>query len=113
MRAITTKVDDFGDFWTLYPRKVGKLAAERAYAVARRRSSALDIMEGLLHYPFSVEPKYQPHAATWLNAGNWMIEADTAPPTVIASAGESEMMRFDRMLGMDDVESIDQEGRLI
>lgn len=111
MKAVTVTFDEFGDFWTLYPRKVGKLAAQKAYATARRIASAADIRDGVLHYPFSIEPKYQPHAATWLNAGNWLIEADTPPPTVIVSAGESEMARFDRMLGEPD--TIDQEGRLI
>lgn len=98
----STLFADFDRFWRLYPRKVKKLAAERAYMTARKRASAEDIIDGLLHYPFSSETRYQDHAATWLNGGGWMVEADTAPPTIIVSKVESDVRTFERMLGIGE-----------
>lgn len=103
--------EDFAQFWALYPRKDAKIDARKAWAHAIRLSSAADIIAGLERYPFNADPTLQKLPGGWLRDGRWLIEADTPPPTVIASAGESEMARFDRMLGESDV--IDQEGRLI
>ncbi len=76
---------DFAEFWNLYPRKRAKLAARKAYWSIRRKVPHAMIMDGLRAYPFSPEPGFQPHAATWLNAGGYLIEQDTPPPTVIVS----------------------------
>ncbi|CAB4144562.1 Helix-turn-helix domain containing protein [uncultured Caudovirales phage] len=74
-------------FWPLYPRKTGKDAALRAWTAARKRGAAeADIIAGLRAYAFSADPKYQPHAATWLNGGRWIIEADTRPVTIAPGA---------------------------
>lgn len=108
MKKITTSVrdEDFHRFWTMYPRKVCKIAAQKAYAQARKLVSAADIIDGLLHYPFSADSQFQPHAASWLNAGGWIMEADTPPPTVIVDKSESAARAFERMLDLD-------EGRLL
>ncbi len=104
------KSAEFLAFWKIYPRKVAKLAAERAYATARRRFTHEQIMDGVYLYPFNSAVQHQPHATTFLNGGYFLIEPDTAPPTVMASAGESELTRFNRMLGLGP-DAIDQEGR--
>lgn len=79
------KSAEFLAFWNVYPRKKGKLAAERAYTTARRIATHEQIMSGLMLYPFRADPSKQPHPATWLHAGNWIIEADTPPPTIIVA----------------------------
>ena len=64
----------FASFWELYPRKVGKGAAEKAWASATKRASAETICAGLRRLMPSLlqeEPRYIPHPATWLNQDRW------------------------------------------
>jgi hypothetical protein len=67
---------DFEEFWDAYPRKVGKLAAQKAYGAARRKASAEAILAGVMAYKRHMphDPMFRPHPATWLNAGRWMDE---------------------------------------
>lgn len=70
----------FSEFWSNYWKKSGKAAARKAYrkitdaghtrilaALASQRAEYL-----------SREPKYRPHAATWLNGECWEDEPDPA-----------------------------------
>lgn len=69
--------DDFAEFWYRYPRRVGKLAAMRAYIKARRIATAAVILEGVARYVASRPPRqFTAHAATWLNAGRWEDEIE-------------------------------------
>jgi hypothetical protein len=68
---------DFAKFWAEYPLKVGKLKAERAYAVALGKCESDDpegeVLEGLRRCkPLWDEPDFIPHATTWLNRGGWL-----------------------------------------
>ena len=65
---------DFEEFWSHYPRRVGKLAAQRAYQKARRQASADAIIAGVMAYVRTMpqELRFVPYPATWLNAGRWM-----------------------------------------
>ena len=61
-------------FWDLYPRKVGKKAAERAFLKAARTVGAETLVDGaarLASDPNLPDPKFIPHAATWLSEGRW------------------------------------------
>jgi hypothetical protein len=66
---------DFAEWWSSYPKKVSKLAAEKAYRTARikRQASAQDLLSGLAQYLLH-KPEWQSfaNAASWLNAGGWM-----------------------------------------
>lgn len=68
---------DFESFWKIYPRKVGKVAAEKAYAKARKSVDHATIMAALGSYTFSDEIQFVPHPATWLNRGSFLDEAST------------------------------------
>lgn len=64
--------DEFEEqFWPLYPAthrgRPGKEAARGAFGRARRHHSLETIMEGLARYQFDNNPRYVPHAVTWLN----------------------------------------------
>ena len=68
----------FDDFWALYPRKVGKTGAKKAYAKALGLVPPDEIMAGverLAGDPNLPAPEFIPHPATWLNRGGW----DDAP----------------------------------
>ena len=68
--------DDFGwrEWWEKYPRKVGKLAAQRLYVhtVKRRLATPAQLMDGLKRY-CTYKPDEQPwcHPKTWLQDGRW------------------------------------------
>lgn len=63
--------DSFGAFWQLYPRRVCKLEAQRAWA----KLAPQDRIEALRVLPLHTEQwkragtewRFIPHAATWLN----------------------------------------------
>ena len=69
---------EFEAWWAEYPRKVGKLAAQKAYQKARRIASAPVLLSGLLSLSRDVtDLRYCPHPTTWLNQGRWMDETTT------------------------------------
>src|SRR5215472_10894301 len=56
----------FTKFWENYPRRVGRRAAEIAFAAAiKRGNQPEDILDGLRRASFAHDPRYQPHPATW------------------------------------------------
>jgi len=74
-QAAAGAAESFSRFWEVYPRKTGKLAAERAWNKAVWRKHPDDIQAALERQiqasNFSEESRFQPHPATWLNAGSW------------------------------------------
>jgi hypothetical protein len=72
----------FERFWAQYPKKVGKLAAQKAFARAVDGGAGpQDIMLGVARYAAErdgQDPKYTKHPASWLNAGCWTDEP--SPP---------------------------------
>lgn len=76
-----TSAPGWEDFWTAYPRKKSKRAAEKAYKSAVRRSSPAAILAGLeaaKATTFADRPADKiPYASTWLNADGWLDEPDT------------------------------------
>ena len=71
-----TLLEEFDHWWKAYPRRVGKLAAQKAYAKARRSASAAELLEGVKAYIAS-KPAYADwcHPTTFLTQGRWMDEA--------------------------------------
>ena len=69
--------EDFAAWWALYPRKVGKGQAMKAYTAARKKATAealtaaVEIQGPLLMARGS---QYCPHPATWLNGERWRDE---------------------------------------
>lgn len=70
----------FTQFWEVYPRKVGKKAAEKAYLKAIKSTPHEVILKGLeAQLPWFEEQKsargdFRPHPSTWLNQGRWEDE---------------------------------------
>jgi hypothetical protein len=75
---------EFDTFWAIYPRKDAKANASKAYAKARKKVDAQTIARGLTgHLPgwAAGDPKFIPHAATWLNGERWADQV-AAPKAV-------------------------------
>ncbi len=71
----------FDDFWSNYPRKVGKGAAERAWKTAIKKAPPATILVGLDKsidewVAKGTEKQFIPHASTWLNQRRWEDEHD-------------------------------------
>jgi len=67
----------FDLFWDSYPRKVGKIVAEKSYAKAVKAHGAATIMSGLSRFNSSLpEKQFIPHPSTWLNQGRYLDPID-------------------------------------
>jgi hypothetical protein len=77
---VTNKPDEFELFWSIYPRKVGKLVAQKALKNALKSAKLKDIIDAVRSFSDLNKDKdkqFIPHPATWLNAGRWMDETDS------------------------------------
>lgn len=65
----------FGDFWAMYPRRVGKADAMRAW---KRAKPPLELVMVALVWQIEKwaedDQKFIPHPATWINQGRWNDE---------------------------------------
>lgn len=74
---------DFDRFWAIYPRRIGKGAARKAWATAITTTTPDTIILGLQKYAptrTGQDPQYTPHPATWLNQQRWEDEPETPRP---------------------------------
>lgn len=73
-----TARSSFDEFWSIYPRKVGKEAAKKAFAKATKHAGSEVVIDGARRFaddPNLPEDKtYIPHPSTWLNRGSWEDE---------------------------------------
>ena len=71
----------FEAFWDLYPRKVSKGHAVKAWGAATKRTEPPVIIEGLrrqLPALGKLESRFIPHPATWLNGERWADQPATS-----------------------------------
>lgn len=76
-------IDQFGDFWQAYPRKVNKPGALKAWQNKKLNESIDIILAGLERWKGSRQwikdnGQYIPHPATWLNQERWNDDPDPA-----------------------------------
>lgn len=70
----------FAEFWTLYPKKVGKDAAEKSWnRKVKTKTTAEEVMTALKAHTKNEAwardgGQYIPNPATWLNQGRWKDE---------------------------------------
>ena len=74
------KTDDFDAFWAVYPRKVGKGDAKKAFAKVKAPVSVLISAVNTQKQSqqwLKDNGQYIPNPATWLNQGRWEDELPT------------------------------------
>jgi hypothetical protein len=74
------KTDDFDAFWAVYPRKVGKGDAKKAFAKVKAPVSVLITAVNTQKQSqqwLRNDGQYIPNPATWLNQGRWEDELPT------------------------------------
>ena len=89
--------DGFNLFWSAYPRKVGKAAAQKAWRNAKPRHLK-DIFDALKVQKTSQQwqdPQFIPHPAKWLNGRRWEDEVTTgtAPPAQATQNYRADLLR--------------------
>lgn len=93
-RGAGSSESDFDRFWTVYPRKVGKLAAERAWAALNgKRPDIETILAALDRAKRSSQwtrdgGQFIPHPATWLRQGRWEDSDIEAQPDRYRGSGK-------------------------
>lgn len=73
--------DGFDAWWKIYPRKVGKGAARKAWKTALKKTD-VDTLTNATHLYVLTCPKdvtFIAHPASWLNAERWLDETMTTP----------------------------------
>lgn len=86
------QTDAFETFWALYPRKVAKLEALKAWKQMTRDYAPAEIIAGIERNAPSMARKdkqYIKHPASWLRAGCWMDEPEISRPTNYTDAVRS------------------------
>ena len=77
---LTQSASEFDEFWSAYPRKIGKRKAHDAYRSAIKRTDAATIQsaaERLRDDPNLPDKQFIPHPSTWLNRDGWNDEPCT------------------------------------
>jgi hypothetical protein len=64
----------FSVFWDLYPRKVGRMSALKAFGRIKDVEAVLDGVRRLVADPNLPDRQFIPHPATWLNREGWLDE---------------------------------------
>ena len=96
------KETPFDLFWKVYPLKVGKAAAKKAWDKATEAEDQDLIITGALQYAQDPNrhPTYTAHPSTWLNAGRWADDLlparDISPEEKRAQEVESGRLKFER-----------------
>lgn len=70
------------EFWPIYPRKVGKGQALKAYRAARKQADCATIVAGARRYASEragQDQQFTRHASTWLNGAGWLDEPSSPP----------------------------------
>jgi hypothetical protein len=84
---------EFDDFWAIYPRKVKKADALKAFKRARKTTDLEVILDAVKLYAKSVDGKeqsYVAHASSWLNGQRWEDE-DVIPA---GAAGNDDVPHY-------------------
>lgn len=87
---------DFDEWYALYPHKVGRGAALKAYRAARKKTGKGELLDAVKRFSAAkardgTEKRFIPHPATWLNGERW---ADEAPaPQANSHAGVIQQSR--------------------
>jgi hypothetical protein len=92
-QAPSREPDRFAEFWSLYPKKVNKGAAQRAWKSATNKNDPGQIIDGLSRLLPSLltdDPQFVPHPSSWLNGTRWEDE----PPTAVTVTPQGRRPAF-------------------
>jgi hypothetical protein len=85
----TDIIDAFEKFWEVYPRKIGKAAALKAFEKAAKKTEPAHIIECVISWTSNTnlpEMQFIPHPTTWLNQGRWQDDLGAVSQSKNASS---------------------------
>jgi uncharacterized protein YdaU (DUF1376 family) len=91
----------FEDFWKVYPRKLNKQGALKAWSRATKKTDPQIVVDGAKVYAdlcVGKEPEFIAHAATWLNQSRWTDEPESKPAEKTLRQRQSECLQYQREL---------------
>jgi hypothetical protein len=102
--------EDFEDFWSVYPRRVAKIAAYAAWRKALLLTDAGTIIAGARAYADDPnrQEDFTAHPASWLNAGRW--EDDPLPERGSSERTKAEIQDDYFTKLMREAQEYDQRG---
>lgn len=98
-RARSFYSTDFEEFWKLYPRRIGKGAAFKAFGRAVAKAPVAEIMAGLARFcdaTIDADLKFIPHPQTWLNQERWTDDSHAIDPQGRATEANAFLDAIDR-----------------
>lgn len=89
----------FDAFWTVYPKRQAKRAAQLAWSKAIARAEPVEIVDGAKRYALDPnrDPAFTMNPATWLNGDCWLDEA-LPPRRTSAKTAISRDIAHDRSI---------------
>lgn len=75
----TDSAREFAEFWSLFPNKVGKRDAQKAFGSARKRAPVDAILAGLRRYVAKTDDRPWCNPTTFLNQDRWEDQPAPAP----------------------------------
>ena len=108
-----TTLTDFEKWWEGYPAKIGKGAAERAWARACKQASAGDMIAGVSRYIANKpEDRDWCHPATWLNQKRWLDDfGDSEQRRIKPTSPPPRLENGNAAIGRDN-DRVSQQGAL-
>ncbi len=113
----------FEEFWNVYPRKVSKRAACKAFESALQRASFDDILAGCVRYAHdkNLPPQeFIPYPTTWLNGDRWgdapLPERQKTKEELQNEARMAEEARVQRVRELDRIraaEALEHEKKVV
>jgi hypothetical protein len=99
--ASISSLPTFDQFWSTYPRRVGKPKARAAFEKALRRAEASAVLAGAERFRDDPnrEEEFTPHPTTWLNRDGWddpPLPARRQSPEEVARA-EADRIRREKI----------------
>lgn len=78
--VVTRVIDEFEQWWTVFPKRVGKGTAKRAWQIVIHKKIATprQLIEGAMRYAAErdgKDPQFTKHPATWINSHGWLDES--------------------------------------
>lgn len=88
-------LDAFEDFWQIYPKKVGKADAKKAFAKLKAKAETLALITEALAWQVESEQwqkdggQFIPNPSTYLNQARWLDQPVKAQRSVLSRAGQA------------------------
>ena len=99
---------DFDDFYKLYPRKVGRFVAKKAFSKLNKENKEL-AYSGLIKYikfweSSKTEKQFIPHPSTWLNQRRWEDELEDLKEIIEENAVNETLHKVQESEGAEEHE---------